>query len=88
MVDPRQLQVTNVEQVLQGHPLNTATVATQMGCCSSRDFIVSVMDDLNLFDDPEFNPALRRDHEHRATSLPTLSAAAGAAGRAICPASG
>src|SRR3712207_9192198 len=31
MVDPRQLQVTNIEQVLTGMPVTTATMATQLG---------------------------------------------------------
>ena len=57
-IDPRQLQVTNAEQVLSGYPLTSATVATQMGDLRSRDFVVSVMNDLKLFDDPEFNAAL------------------------------
>ena len=39
-------------------PVTTATMATQIGLLQSRDFIASVMDDLNLFNDPEFNPAL------------------------------
>src|SRR3954465_9108359 len=59
MLDPRQLQVTNIEQVLSGMPVTTATVATQMGLLKSYDFIASVMGDLNLFNDPEFNTALR-----------------------------
>jgi polysaccharide biosynthesis transport protein len=58
MIDPRQLQVTNVEEVISGYPVSTATMATQLGLLRSRDFIASVMTDLNLFDDPEFNSAL------------------------------
>jgi polysaccharide biosynthesis transport protein len=58
MIDPRQLQVTNVEEVISGYPVSTATMATQLGLLRSRDFIASVMADLNLFDDPEFNSAL------------------------------
>ena len=58
MMDPRQLQVTNIEQVLSGLTVNTATIATQIGLLQSRTFLAEVMDDLHLFDDPEFNPAL------------------------------
>ena len=72
MIDPRQLQVTNVEQVLTGFPVSTATMATQLGLLRSRDFIRSVMTDLNLFDDPEFNSALAAAAAPPATSLPSL----------------
>jgi polysaccharide biosynthesis transport protein len=58
MVDPRQLQVTNIEQVLTGMPVTTATMATQIGLLRSPSFLAKVMDDLHLFDDPEFNTAL------------------------------
>ena len=47
--------MTNIEQVLQGHAVNTSTIATQIGLMQSETFIASVMDDLNLFNDPEFN---------------------------------
>ena len=70
MIDPRQLQVTNVEQVISGMPISTATMATQIGLLRSRDFISSVMSDLNLFDDPEFNPALADAAAPPSTSLP------------------
>ena len=81
MIDPRQLQVTNVEQVISGMPISGATMATQIGLLRSRDFIAAVMSDLNLFDDPEFNPALAAAAAPPTTSLPGLPAAAGAADR-------
>jgi exopolysaccharide transport family protein len=58
MVDPRQLQVTNIEQVLGGLAVNSSTMATQIGLLQSRTFAAKVMEDLHLFEDPEFNPAL------------------------------
>ena len=70
MIDSRQLQVTNVEQVISGMPISTATMATQLGLLRSRDFILSVMSDLNLFDDPEFNTALADAAAPPSTSLP------------------
>ena len=70
MIDSRQLQVTNVEQVISGMPISTATMATQLGLLRSRDFISSVMSDLNLFDDPEFNTALADAAAPPSTSLP------------------
>ena len=74
MLDPRQLQVTNIEQVLSGMPVNTATVATQMGLLKSYDFVSSVMTDLNLFNDPEFNLALQDTDDPSASTLPALLA--------------
>jgi exopolysaccharide transport family protein len=68
MVDPRQLQVTNIEQVLTGMPVTTATLATQIGLLRSPSFLAKVMDDLHLFDDPEFNPALLAEPTPAATA--------------------
>ena len=72
MLDPRQLQLSNIEQVLQGLTVDTSTVATQIGLMQSETFIASVMDDLNLFNDPEFNPALTAQTTTLATPLPAL----------------
>jgi len=72
LVDPRQLQLGNIEQVLQGLTVNTSTIATQIGLMQSETFIASVMDDLNLFNDPEFNPALTAQSTNLATSLPSF----------------
>ena len=68
MIDPRQLQVTTSEQIISGLPLSGPTMATQLGLLRSRDFVASVMTDLKLFDDPEFNPALARTAD--TSSLP------------------
>lgn len=70
MIDPRQLQVTTSEQVISGLPLSSPTMATQLGLLRSRDFLASVMGDLKLFDDPEFNPALANAAD--TTSLPSF----------------
>ena len=72
MIDPRQLQVTTAEQVLSGMPISTATMATQIGLLRSRDFVGSVMSDLRLFDDPEFNTALAAAAAPPSTSLPAF----------------
>ena len=71
MIDPRQLQVTTSEEVYAGLPLSAPTMATQLGLLRSRDFISSVMSDLKLFDDPEFNPALASAADSE-TSLPSF----------------
>ena len=70
IIDPRQLQVTSAEQLVTGMPISTATMATQIGLLRSRDFISSIMSDLNLFDDPEFNLALAAAAAPPTTSLP------------------
>ncbi len=72
LVDPRQLQLGNIEQVLQGLTVNTSTIATQIGMLQSETFQASVMDDLHLFDDPEFNPALRPQPPAAVAALPTF----------------
>jgi polysaccharide biosynthesis transport protein len=59
MVDPREARVVNVEAVLSGLSPDAATMATQVGLLGSRTFLARVMDDLRLFEDPEFNVALR-----------------------------
>ena len=58
MIDPRQLQVTNIEQVMQGMSLTAATIATQIGLLQSRRLHRRGHGRSHLFDDPEFNPAL------------------------------
>lgn len=72
MLDSRQLQVTDVEQVITGMPISSATMATQIGLLRSRDFISAVMSDLNLFNDPEFNPALAAAAAPPTTALPAF----------------
>jgi capsular exopolysaccharide synthesis family protein len=72
MLDSRQLQVTDVEQVITGMPISSATMATQIGLLRSRDFIAAVMSDLNLFNDPEFNPALAAAAAPPTTALPAF----------------
>lgn len=70
MIDPRQLQVTTSEQVISTLPLSGPTMATQLGLLRSRDFVGSVMGDLKLFDDPEFNLALAQTASPTTTALP------------------
>lgn len=71
MLDPRQLQITNIEQVLGGMSVDSAAMATTIGLLQSRDFVAQVMEDLNLFNDPEFNPALEAEQETQ-TALPSF----------------
>jgi len=73
MIDPRQLQVTDIEQVLSGMTVNDATMATHIGLLQSRSFVTEVMEDLKLYDDPEFNPSLIAEPEPE-TALPSFLA--------------
>lgn len=61
MIDPRLANVVDVEAVVQGLGTDASTVETQMRVIKSRDSIERVMDQLALFDDPEFNLALETD---------------------------
>lgn len=61
MIEPRESRVIDVEAVLSGLAPDEATIATQIGILQSRSFLARAMDDMKLFDDPEFNVALRGD---------------------------
>jgi len=72
MIDPRQVQVTTFTQVLGDLPAGASTIATHIGLLQSRTFVAKVMDDLHLFDDPEFNPALNGGTAQASASLPSF----------------
>ncbi len=66
MLNSREARVINVEAVMGGlSPGDTGTLSTQIGLISSRTFLARVMDDLHLFDDPEFNVALRANQSEQ-----------------------
>jgi exopolysaccharide transport family protein len=67
MIDARQAKVMDVEAVLSGLTTDASSVETQMKVLKSRDLIEQAMDKLRLFDDPEFNLALK--DPNRATGL-------------------
>jgi len=56
VLDPRQPNYADLQAVLSGLPADAATIATQIKLLQSRGFHARVMEDLGLFDDPEFNP--------------------------------
>jgi len=60
MLEPRESQVLDVKAVLSGLSPDDAVIATQVGLLQSRTFLGRIMNDLKLFDDPEFNVALRQ----------------------------
>ena len=79
----------NIEQVLSG--LTGQHVDRRYPDWADADpttFVASVMDDLNLFNDPEFNHGADRADDEPAPSLPTLSAAARVRCCRSCRASG
>ncbi|HFA60286.1 MAG TPA: hypothetical protein ENJ83_06310, partial [Rhodospirillales bacterium] len=59
LLDPRQPRYADIEAVVAGLPADEATIATQIRLLQSRSFHARVMEDLGLFDDPEFNPLAR-----------------------------
>lgn len=61
LVEPQKSQIVDVQSVLSGTPTDNATMATQIKLVQSRNFAARVMEELRLFDDPEFNAALRPD---------------------------
>ncbi|WP_191058552.1 GumC family protein [Geminicoccus harenae] len=67
MLEPLNEQVVNLQQVVAGLTGDAPALATQVRLLTARDQIARVMDDMNLFQDPEFNPAL--DPENQPSNL-------------------
>ena len=67
MIDARQAKVMDVQAVLSGLTTDASSVETQMKVLTSRDLVEQTMDKLRLFNDPEFNRALK--NPNRATNL-------------------
>ena len=59
MIDPRKSTVVDVEAVIQGLGTDASTVESQIRLISSRFQLERLATDLGIFDDPEFNVALR-----------------------------
>lgn len=60
MLDTRQSNVTNMESVMSGVSANMETVLSEVEVIRSTSLIRRVVGKLNLTQDPEFNPALRK----------------------------
>jgi succinoglycan biosynthesis transport protein ExoP len=58
MLDPRKNNVTDLSAVLSQITADPASVQNQIQIITSRDLAATVVDKLNLTDDPEYNPAL------------------------------
>jgi uncharacterized protein involved in exopolysaccharide biosynthesis len=59
MIDPRKSNVVDVESVIQGLGTDASTVESQIRLISSRFQLERLAGDLGIFEDPEFNHALR-----------------------------
>lgn len=59
LIDPQQTQIIELKAMLSGLTADGAGLSTQIKLIQSRTFLARVMDELGLFEDPEFNPALR-----------------------------
>ena len=59
LIEPPKSQIIDVQAMMSGLTPDGATMATQIKLIQARTFVARVMDDLKLFDDPEFNAALR-----------------------------
>lgn len=58
-INARQSRVVDFESVLTGLSADAETIATEISIIQSRKLAKRVIDRLDLFRDPEFNPALR-----------------------------
>lgn len=59
LIEPEENQVVDMEAVMNGLTPDQATIATQITLLQSRTYQARIMEDLDLFNDPEFNPLLR-----------------------------
>lgn len=62
MIDTRESVVVNTPAVLQGLPQSSndaSTIDTQVELIRSRELVAAVVEQLNLDEDPEFNPLIR-----------------------------
>ena len=77
LIDPQKNSVVDIQSALAGLTSDQATMGTQIRLFQSRTFQARVMEDLHLFDDPEFNPALAEEQPE-----PDQGGARGAVGTA------
>ena len=59
MIDPRKSNIVDVESVIQGLGTDASTVESQIRVINSRFQLERLAGELGIFDDPEFNVALR-----------------------------
>ncbi len=61
MLNPQQQQVVDLESVVSGLTADSSTIATEVQVLQSRSLLGKVVDELNLVEDPEFNPLIAPD---------------------------
>ena len=59
LIEPVENPAIDVEAMMRGMTADQQTIATQMQLIQSRTNLARVMEDIGLFEDPEFNPALQ-----------------------------
>ena len=59
MLDPRKNNVTDLSSVLSQLPTDPSSLQNQIQILTSRDLALHVIAKLKLYDDPEFNSALK-----------------------------
>ena len=59
LIEPVENPAIDVQAMIRGMSADLQTIATQMQLIQSRTYLARVMEDLQLFEDPEFNPALQ-----------------------------
>jgi succinoglycan biosynthesis transport protein ExoP len=60
VLEARQLQVVNIQAVMTGLPTDFAAIRSELDVLSSDDILKRVIAQLNLKDNPEFNPKASR----------------------------
>ena len=58
LIEPVENPVLDVQAMIRGLSADQQTIATQLQLIQSRTYLARVMEDMGLFEDPEFNPAL------------------------------
>lgn len=61
LIETRQDQVVDMEAVVSGLPADSATIESQVEILRSQALAERVMNELDLIQDPEFNPAIREE---------------------------
>ena len=60
-LDIRKSRVVDIEEVMSGISADASVIGTELDIIQSSDLLSKVVDELNLHQDPEFNPALLED---------------------------
>ncbi len=70
LVEPTQTGIDDFEPTTSGVTTDFNVIATQIRLLQSRSYQARVMEDLGLFEDPDFNAALREPEESLFDKLP------------------